>query len=78
MRTTAVKTSRGIGWALGIVGGLVLAGYGVYEFATDEATEAVVKVSVAAVTIGLVLLFLSVLLERLHGRKTDRYKDVEL
>jgi anti-sigma factor RsiW len=72
------KTSRGLGWLLGMGGGLVLAGYAAYEFATDEATDALVKVGVAGVLGGLALLLLSVLMERSRAARTDRYKDVEL
>ncbi len=78
MRLTATKTSRGVGWIAGIAGGVVLAGYAVYEFATDETTDAFFKVATAALAGGVLLLLFSVLMERLHARKSDRYKDVEL
>lgn len=78
MKTTVAKTSRGLGWMLGIGGGVVLVGYGAYTFATDESVAALKKVGVAAFWGGLGLLLLSVLIDRLRDRKSDRYKDVEL
>lgn len=78
MRITITKTSRGLGWLLGVGGALVLVGYGVYEFATDDTTGALVKFGVAAVSCGALLLLLSVIIDRVRARKSDRYKDVEL
>ncbi len=78
MRITVTKTSRGLGWLLGIAGGLILVGYAAYEFATDDSVEALVKVATAGAVGGLALLLLSVLIDRLRARKSDRYKDVEL
>lgn len=72
------KTSRGIGWLLGIGGVLLLIGYGAYEFATDDRTDALIKIGVAGAVGGGLLLLLSVAIERLRARKTDKYKDVEL
>lgn len=72
------RTSRGFGWLLGIGGSLLLVGYGAYEFATDETTEALVKIGVAGGAGGVLLLLVSVLTDRLRARKTDKYKDVEL
>ena len=78
MSTTVSKTSRGLGWLLGLAGGLVLASYAAYKFATADATEALVKIAVAGLVVGLFLLLVSVAADRLRARKTDKYKDVEL
>ncbi len=78
MRVTVTKTSRGLGWLLGIAGGVLLAGYAAYEFAHDEAVDALVKIGVVGIVGGVALLLLSVLIDRLRARKSDRYKDVEL
>ena len=78
MRITVTKTSRDLGWLLGIGGGVLLAGYATYEFATDDSTAALVKVAVAGIFGGMALLLLSVLIDRLRARKSDKYKDVEL
>lgn len=78
MSVNVTKTSRGLGWLLGIGGAIVLACYAAYEFATDEATDALIKVAVAGLLGGLALLFLSILIERLRAKRSDKYKDVDL
>ena len=78
MSVTMARTSRGLGWLLGVGGAVVLAGYAAYEFATDEATAALVKVGVAGLVGGLALLLLSVLVDRIRAARSDKYKDVEL
>jgi len=79
MNDTAVKTTFGIGWFL-LFGGAVLAGaVGVYEiFTGPSALTLVEKLIVGGLYGGLLLLFLSVLRQRLIERKTDKYKDVEI
>ena len=78
MRITVTKTSRGLGWLLGIGGYLILAGYAAYAFAKDDTVDTVLKVGVVGLVAGIGLLLFSVLIERLRARKSDRYKDVEL
>ena len=72
------KTSRGLGWLFGIVGAVILAGFAAWQFSVDETVPALTKIGVLAVVLGVWFLFVSVLLDRLEARKTDRYKDVEL
>jgi len=55
----------------------VLVGFGIYEFATDEAVKALERVTVLALLLGVVLVFLTVLAERLKSYGHDKYKDVE-
>jgi anti-sigma factor RsiW len=71
------RLSRTGGWWLIVPALFVLAAYGGYEFATDDALDALVKVSVAAGILGLGLLFVSVLFERLRDRRTERYGEVK-
>lgn len=78
MSTLANKTSRGVGWTIGIAGGALLAGFAAYEFAIDDSVDRLVKIGLAAVVGGAALLLLSVLVDRLRARKSDRYKDVEI
>jgi len=79
MNDTAVKTSYGIGWLL-LLGGAVLAGaVGMYEIMTEPSTLTLIeKLIVGGVYGGVLLLFISVLRQRLIERKTDKYKDVEI
>jgi len=71
------RLSRGLGWGLLIPGITLLVGYSLYEFCRCPG-EALPKIGVFAVLIGLVLLFISVVRARYEEAKTDRYsKEVE-
>ena len=72
------RTVRGMGWVLVVGAALLLVGYGGYEFILSDVEPPFVKWAVAAVYLGLAVLLLSVLRQRLKARKTDRYKDVEI
>ena len=78
MNDIGVKSSRGAGWLLFVVGLVIVVGYGAYEFARDDAVPALIKTGVAGIIFGLVFLFFSVLRQRLIARKTDKYRDVEI
>lgn len=80
MNDKATKATRGLGWLLLAGGVLVAAGIGVYEFLSNGWTTLSVaeKTIVVGIYGGLLLLFLSVLRQRLVERKSDKYKDVEI
>ena len=46
MNDLTVKTSRGLGWLLYVVGLLVILGYAAYAFAVDDDVSAIVKTGV--------------------------------
>ena len=73
----SARLSRGFGWILFIVGSVILAIYAIYQFAIDRTTNSFVKIVIAAIVIGLVMIFISVLIERLREMKTDRYTGVQ-
>ncbi len=79
MNDITVKTSRGIGWLL-VIGGVLLAGSValIKGFADFSSLGTMEKLVVGGVYGGLLLLFVSVLRQRLIERKKDRYKDVEI
>lgn len=78
MNDTTVKATRGIGWLL-LIGGVLLAfGFAVYEIVTDAAISTMERLIIGGIYGGLLLLFLSVLRQRLIEKKTDKYKDVEI
>jgi anti-sigma factor RsiW len=79
MDDKAVKTTRGAGWLL-LVGGALLGGafLGYELFSSASRLSLFEKVVFGGIYGGLLLLFLSVLRQRLIERKTDKYKDVEI
>jgi hypothetical protein len=79
MDDNTVKTTRGAGW-LFLIGGALLGGtilaYELFSGASElTLTE---KLIFGGIYGGLLLLFVSVLRQRLIERKSDRYKDVEI
>ena len=73
--------SRGLrrfGWLLLILGALPLLGYGLYQFWHDPEVPVWMKFSLSALWLGGLVVFLSVLRQRLTERKTDRYNKVKL
>ena len=72
------RTVRGIGWLLLGGAALVLVGYAGYEFVLAETEAPLVKWAGGALYVGLAVLLLSVLRQRLAARKKDPYKDVEI
>ena len=76
------RLERGVGWILFSLGAIVALCYAgvklVEEMINDPAVSLVLKVGVIALIIGGVILFVSVLRERLTLRKTDKYsREVE-
>ena len=69
---------RGLGWILFIAGVLGISGLAIYEFVIDTSMPKHIKVLTGLVWIGLGVLLLSVLRQRLTERKSDKYKDVEI
>jgi len=78
MNDTTTKVTRGLGWLLLIGGALAVGGIILHGFITDPTLELYMKVIIGAIYGGLVVLFISVLRQRLIERKTDKYKDVEI
>ena len=78
MEDTTVKATRGIGWLIFIGGILLAVGIGVIEVISSTSMSLTEKLIIGGVYGGLLLLFVSVLRQRLIERKTDRYKDVEI
>lgn len=68
--------SRGLGWVILIVWSIVTFGYASFQFATAPGEPLFEKILVFGFFLGLGLLFLSVLSERMRESRTDRYKGV--
>jgi predicted anti-sigma-YlaC factor YlaD len=73
----AFKTTRGIGWLLWVGGAAVLLAYGLYEVIRDPSINVIEHVGIMALIVGSVLLFLTVLAERISALRTDKYKDIQ-
>ena len=67
------RAERQTGWLIFIAGAALLACVGVYLFVTEPWGSALIKFLVASPVVGLVVLFISVLRQRLFMAKTDRY-----
>jgi predicted anti-sigma-YlaC factor YlaD len=71
------KIERGAGWGLVIIGAVIWVAYGVYLFITDPGTGALTKLLVALPVVGVLMLLISVIRERMVVSRTERYKEVE-
>ena len=78
MDDTTVKATRGAGWLIFIGGALLALGVGVVEFIRSTSMSPTERIIIGSVYGGLLLLFVSVLRQRLVERKSDKYKDVEI
>jgi ferric-dicitrate binding protein FerR (iron transport regulator) len=74
------RTERGLAWILVSAGAIVLVSWGlvhwVQDVLADTTVPPLIRWASVALVIGLVVLFVSVLREKLHVRKSDPYKDV--
>jgi len=72
------RLERKFGWVVFILGAVALTVFGLILFITEPWGSALIKLLIAAPVIGLVILFISVLRQRLSVAKTDRYsRDVQ-
>lgn len=78
MKEHTTGAGRGLGWILFIAGVIGISGIAIYQFVIDTSMPTYVKVLTGLVWIGLGILLVSVLRQRLVERKTDKYKDVEI
>jgi predicted anti-sigma-YlaC factor YlaD len=71
------RIERGMGWGLLVAGAAIWVGYGVHAFLTNPLMEALTKFLVALPIVGILMLLVSVIRERYHVSKTERYGEVE-
>ena len=71
------RLERGIGWILFSVGAIVVLCYGgfklIEEVIKDPSVGLLLKIGLVALVFGIVILFVSILRERLRVRKVDKY-----
>jgi len=77
MQDVPAKTSAGIGWLFFIAGAISLSGFGLWEYFGDDSIPVWARVGAASLGFGLLLLFLSVLRQRLIALPNDKYKNVK-
>ncbi len=81
MSTLYARIERGTGWILLSIGAIILLGYGGYQLLSDIINDTgmpfIVKAGILGVFFGAVVLFVSVLRERIIARKTDIYREIE-
>jgi len=74
------RVERGIGWTIFSVAAILLTIYGGFKaieaLITDPTVGLLLKVAMLALLVGLAILFVSVLRERIFFWTKDRYKDV--
>ncbi|MCP4411466.1 MAG: zf-HC2 domain-containing protein [Gammaproteobacteria bacterium] len=72
------KQSQHWGWIMLIIGYVMLAGYAIVKFLIDNQLNTFEKIATFLLGLGGLLLFYSVLRQRLIALKTDKYKDINL
>ena len=81
MSTLYGRIERGTGWILLSLGAILLLGYGGYhlvlELIKDKDMPLIVKTGMLGVLFGIIILFVSVMRERIIARKTDVYREIE-
>jgi predicted anti-sigma-YlaC factor YlaD len=74
------RIERGIGWVIFSLAGILLIIYGgftaIEKVIEDTSVSVLLKVGLLALLVGLAILFVSVLRERIYFRGKDRYRDV--
>lgn len=70
------RLTRPLGWLLFLVGAAAWVGYGVYTYLTGG-TAIWEKLAASAVVVGLAMLLLSVMIERIRDLKTDPYREIQ-
>ena len=67
------KVERSVAWFLFIVGSTIICSYSIYRVIVDPGMDNIIRLGVVLVFIGLAVLFLSVLREKITVNKKDRY-----
>ena len=67
------RIERSVAWFFFILGSLILTGYSIYKVIIDPSLHNIAGLGVLFLVIGLAILFLSVLREKIAVSKADRY-----
>ena len=75
------KFERGIAWIIFSIGAIILITYGLFKavesIIADPQLQGIIKIGIIAVLLGLVILLVSVIREKLVVRKSDPYKEIQ-
>ncbi len=75
------KIERGVGWIIVSIGAIILLSYSAItalnNFINDTTTPLIVKIGISIFVIGFVILFVSLLREKLFKTKHDKYKEIQ-
>jgi len=76
------RLERGIGWILLSIGVILILAFAAWNFLQgfllDASIPFYVKIAVSALILGLIVLLVSIIRERLFSKKHDRYDEVEI
>ena len=67
-----MKNGKAVGMIIFVVGILIIIGYGLYqgfENLSLEEIDAVIAIGVVAIVIGIIILFISIIIEQQEGKK---------
>ncbi len=75
------RIERGISWILISIGAIILLSFGVWQFfksvLDDQSMHPILKAGIFILMIGILVLIVSILREKLMIRKIDKYRGVE-
>ncbi len=75
------KIERRIGWIIFSIGAIILITYGLFKavesIIADPQLQGIVKIGIFAVLLGLVILVVSVIREKIFIRRSDPYKEIQ-
>ena len=71
------KLTKNFGILLVIAGWLAMILYGVYEFIVTKNSASIPKYAFFVILVGIIILFVAVLRDRVRSYRTDPYKEVE-
>ncbi|NIA23718.1 MAG: hypothetical protein GWP03_06150 [Proteobacteria bacterium] len=75
------RIERGIGWIFFSIGAIILliasAFYFIKDFLLDNSVPIIIRIGVSLLIVGLVILLVSIIRERIFFNKNERYKEVK-
>jgi predicted anti-sigma-YlaC factor YlaD len=76
------RIERGFGWILISIGAMAVIAFAAWkllnDFFLDPTVSVVLRLGFAAVILGLIILLISIIRERLFSKKHDRYDEVKI